>query len=521
MANQPDEARPPTPDEGGTPKPQEAVTPSTVPVAKSGEENLAAASTAAEPVLPEPPAVPPVSGEAAAVPTIHPPPEPAVPEVHAGESGSVPADAHGTDPYHEPHHDSYHELGAHHDDSGHYHADSGGHHDEHGHYHADGGGHHSGGGVVSSGGLPPEPEDPLLGPAEEGGGPIKTFLEHLEDFRWLVIKCASTVMVMMTVCLLGANHLVGIMKWPLKRAAQIVTDQRQYISVEFGPKQVFFFRTTNNAAVPGFLLPTNRYVELEFAPVTLTNSTSTNILLGLNLRKVADELPSDHEMPLVYPNPAAPFIASLKIAFFAGLLLSLPVVIYHILMFIFPALRPRELTYLKKAIYPATLLFIMGISLCYFLILPIALKAAEQYSHWMGVEMLFWHADDYFGFCTKFMLGMGLGFEMPVILLALVKIGLLDYKKLSGFRRYMILINLILGALLTTPEVLTQVMMFFPLQFLYEITIWIAWYWEQPDRALARRRAVGAIIAIILGLVLLGFGIKYGWPWLRQIMTKP
>jgi sec-independent protein translocase protein TatC len=115
-------------------------------------------------------------------------------------------------------------------------------------------------------------------------------------------------------------------------------------------------------------------------------------------------------------------------------------------------------------------------------ILPLALRAAEQYSNWMGVDMPFWKAEEYFGFCIKFMLGMGLGFEMPVVLLALVKIGLLDHDKLRRARRYMILVNLVLGALLTTPEVLTQVAMFIPLQLLYELTIWIAWYWERQER---------------------------------------
>ena len=80
------------------------------------------------------------------------------------------------------------------------------------------------------------------------------------------------------------------------------------------------------------------------------------------------------------------------------------------------------------------------------------------------------------------MLGMGLGFELPVVLLTLVKIGVLNYRILSKARRYMIVINLILGALLTTPEVITQVMMFIPLQLLYEASVWIAWYWERRDR---------------------------------------
>ena len=80
------------------------------------------------------------------------------------------------------------------------------------------------------------------------------------------------------------------------------------------------------------------------------------------------------------------------------------------------------------------------------------------------------------------MLGMGLGFELPVVLLALVKIGILDYQKLAGMRRYVIVGNLILGALLTTPEVFTQIVMAVALQLLYEASVWIAWYWERQEK---------------------------------------
>ena len=83
---------------------------------------------------------------------------------------------------------------------------------------------------------------------------------------------------------------------------------------------------------------------------------------------------------------------------------------------------------------------------------------------------------------TMFWAGLTLLVTMPVVLLTLVKIGILSYAMLSKMRRYMIVINLVLGAVLTTPEVLTQVMRAFPLQVLYEITVWIAWYWERRDR---------------------------------------
>jgi sec-independent protein translocase protein TatC len=114
------------------------------------------------------------------------------------------------------------------------------------------------------------------------------------------------------------------------------------------------------------------------------------------------------------------------------------------------------------------------------------------------------------------MLGMGLVFELPVVILTLVKIGVLDYRTLSKARRYMIVINLILGAVLTTPEPITQLVMFVPLQFLYELTVWIAWYWDQPDRARARRSLLlGVVILLsIAGLVWMVW--EHGWPLLRQ-----
>ena len=112
------------------------------------------------------------------------------------------------------------------------------------------------------------------------------------------------------------------------------------------------------------------------------------------------------------------------------------------------------------------------------------------------------------------MLGMGLGFELPVVILTLVKIGVLDYSTLSKARRYMIVINLVLGAVLTTPEPITQIVMFVPLQLLYEITVWIAWYW---DRQTGRTRGGNfcsrcwCVDHCRRGMA----GWKYGWPRLH------
>ena len=123
-----------------------------------------------------------------------------------------------------------------------------------------------------------------------------------------------------------------------------------------------------------------------------------------------------------------------------------------------------------------------GVAFCYFVLMPAALAASQAYANWFGFGSTNWEAEEYIDFICKFMLGMGLGFELPVVILLLVKIGLIDYKFLSKARPYMVIINLILGAVLTTPEVLTQVLMAVPLQILFEISVLVAWYWERKER---------------------------------------
>jgi Sec-independent protein translocase protein (TatC) len=87
-------------------------------------------------------------------------------------------------------------------------------------------------------------------------------------------------------------------------------------------------------------------------------------------------------------------------------------------------------------------------------------------------------------------------------MLKLVKTGVLNYSTLSKARPYVIVVNLILGVLLTTPEIVTQILMFIPLQLLFETAVWIAWYREQPDRSKARRRVV--LVVFLLGLLIAG-----------------
>jgi Sec-independent protein translocase protein (TatC) len=143
------------------------------------------------------------------------------------------------------------------------------------------------------------------------------------------------------------------------------------------------------------------------------------------------------------------------------------------------ALKRRN--YLYRGLGFGIALCLLEGAFCYFALLPAALATSRAYSHWLGFSPVQWEPKEYLRFVKQFM-GTVLAFEIPVLLLTLVKVGVLNYHLLSKARKYVVVANLILGAVLTTPEVITQLIMFLPLQSLYEVSVWIAGYWERQAK---------------------------------------
>jgi sec-independent protein translocase protein TatC len=350
---------------------------------------------------------------------------------------------------------------------------------------------------------------------EQEGGPVKSFLEHLEDLRWVLIKSAVALAVCMLFCLIAGNHVVRILKWPLTQARIHYPGTNQVVSLRyFGTNQVAVYQLTpeQQQSLP---FGTNRFAPVQIEFSVIDNHQLLTWRVDPDPAAVADM--KRLHVDLINLSPAGGFVVAFQVALYGGLVLAgLPISCF-VALFVFPALKLRERKYVYRALFYGGGLFILGVSFCYFILMPVALSASQLYSQWLGFGAYQWKAEDYISFVCKFMLGMGLGFQLPVVLLTLVKIGVLSYPLLRKMWRYMIVITLVLGAVLTTPEVITQVLMAGPLYLLYEISVWMAWYWEQPDRAKARRRLALALgIALLLG-ALVWLGIKYGWPWLQQI----
>ncbi|HVU26884.1 MAG TPA: twin-arginine translocase subunit TatC [Verrucomicrobiae bacterium] len=314
---------------------------------------------------------------------------------------------------------------------------------------------------------------------ESEGGPVKTFLEHLEDFRWVLIKSVVALGLGMLICLFGANYVIQIIKWPLTRAPKHYLDTNQIVVVSFGTNHLGNFPVTPEQQ-KSFNLGTNRFVSVQIEPLMV----GTNQVLGWRVNDDSEAIAQAQRLniELINLSPAGGFIIAFQVALYGGAVLASPFIFYFVMSFVFPALKMRERKYIYRGLFFGGGLFLAGILFCYFVLMPLALAASQMYSNWLGFGVLQWRAEDYISFVCRFLIGMGIGFELPVVILVLVKIGVLSYSTLAKARRYMIVINLVLGAILTTPEIFTMLVMFVPLQLLYEITVWIAWYWDRRER---------------------------------------
>lgn len=330
------------------------------------------------------------------------------------------------------------------------------------------------------------------------GGPVKSFLEHLEDLRWVLIKCVCAVAVLMIFCLIGADYVLAALKWPLTRADKYRVQPTTELTVFTGTNALTTYPGTNFFHQLGFSNQTRMGFDL--VPKMVGTDYVLTVQVVTNEARLTSARPRGTLLRTL--SPVGGFWVAFQVAMYGGIVFAAPYLIYVIGGFILPALRYKEKKYVLRGFGIGTALFMTGVCFCYFFLMPMALRASFQYSEWLGFSADEWRAEDYISFVCKFMLGMGVGFELPVVILTMVKIGVLDFAKLRAMRRYMIVVNLILGALLTTPEVITQILMFIPLQGLYELSTWIAGYWEMDERQKARSRLkLLAVLVVLAGLI--------------------
>ncbi len=182
------------------------------------------------------------------------------------------------------------------------------------------------------------------------------------------------------------------------------------------------------------------------------------------------KFPSD-KPPLAFLSPTEGFTVRLKLAFIGGLLLASPGIFYQFWRFIAPGLYPREKRFILPVVVTSTVSFLVGIGFSFYL-LP---YATAFFLSFAGDQIQnAWSFGSYVDFMIRLMLAFGAVFELPLVIYFLVQLGIVTPEFLRRKRRYAIIINLFIAAIITPPDIFTMTVLAIPLLLLYEISIIVA-----------------------------------------------
>ncbi|WP_212000452.1 twin-arginine translocase subunit TatC [Chitinophaga sp. HK235] len=178
-----------------------------------------------------------------------------------------------------------------------------------------------------------------------------------------------------------------------------------------------------------------------------------------------------------------------RLAFTIGFICAFPYIFWEFWRFVKPALKEKELRWAKGAIFWVSFQFFLGICFAYFLMAPFTINFLASYTVTTKAINQFF-IDDYFDLMSQIVLGMGVLFELPILVYFLTKLGILTPDFLRNYRRHAIVVILILAAIITPPDLVDQLIVFTPLYCLYEISIFISKKAIREREAAAKKQEV-------------------------------
>lgn len=347
----------------------------------------------------------------------------------------------------------------------------------------------------------------------------KPFLDHLEDFRQMFTRIALTIVITTLVCFAFRGNLMEIIRKPIEQVwverheATLPEDEDEQITLEEWEKALSLAeisapltqydtelanhwwdlasdeRTRRLAEAALIYCASEKLPEEDREDFVNSVSDSHQAARGLALKllenKPTANLNAEGNLRLMSSlKPTETFMLTMKLAFFAGLIIGFPFILYFLLQFILPGLKQNE----KKALWPALTigfgLFLCGVLFAYFYVLPNVLTFFYEWGKNLGISND-WRIGYYISFATTFVLIFGLAFELPVVVMTFVKLGLLSHSVMQETRAYAILAIFVIAALITpTPDALTLCLLAVPMVLLYEICIWLAYFHEKKEKRL-------------------------------------
>ncbi len=304
----------------------------------------------------------------------------------------------------------------------------------------------------------------------------------------MMIRSLTIIVICTVACLTCANRITAVLIHPLNEAREVLAANSPVEST--GPAVM---RLQNGNGVTDLVLTSDEWRQLKLEPPRghvvparlVPKQVGPDMVSTLVISGAAQLQRREAAFPrLEQKGPGTPFVVALKAAGYGGLGLSFPLVFYIGAAYLLPAMKRYERQFLARAVGFGTVLFIAGILFAYFVMARLTIQASVQFSQWLGISTAIWFIEDYAGFILRLVFGVGIAFQLPVVLLALVSLGLVDWRQLNAFRPWWIVVNLVLSAILTPQDLTSMVLLALPLQILYEFSIGIAWLVDRKNRTL-------------------------------------
>ena len=305
-----------------------------------------------------------------------------------------------------------------------------------------------------------------------------SLVEHLDELRTRLIICLAAFLVCFAVAFWQNGELLHIMNRPLELTAFQKGSQDPF------EKAVTFQQKEKVLLVQQAAALRALSAEKSISPATRAMLAQ----LSKNTADTAAAVPKPAAKRPVTLGVGEPFTATFKVAAWAALLLAFPLLLYEAYAFILPAFDPREREVALPLMLGVPFLFIAGVVFAYYMVLPPAINFLQNFND-QSYDILL-QAKDFYSFEVMILIAMGALFQVPIGILAAVRLGLVTPRQLRKSRRYALVIIAVVAALLPGQDPVTMLMLMLPLIVLYEASILFASLLERRmKRARAREEA--------------------------------
>lgn len=254
-------------------------------------------------------------------------------------------------------------------------------------------------------------------------GKEMSFLEHLEELRWTLVRSAAVL----AICVVGTFFFI----------------EEIYDRFVMGPSRSDFITYRALCA------------------------------LGHRLGMADAFCVTDMKFNLFSNSPQQEFMMSFSLSFTFGLILASPFIIWQFWRFVAPGLKESERTAVRGTVFFVALLFLLGSAFAYWVLAPMSLQFFSTYSLSPDIQKI-WTLDSYVSIFNSFLLWTGVAFELPVVMVFLARIGLVGAAFLRKYRKHAFVVILVVAAIITPPDVVSQVLVTLPLVALFEVSIFLA-----------------------------------------------